>query len=34
LERGAIRFDGPVDELAGRGDLLRPVFLVDADGIG
>ncbi|HUO49723.1 MAG TPA: MFS transporter [Acidimicrobiales bacterium] len=34
LERGKIRFDGPVDELAGRGDLLRPVFLVDADGIG
>jgi ABC-type branched-subunit amino acid transport system ATPase component len=34
LERGEIRFDGPVAELAGRGDLLRPVFLVDADGIG
>jgi branched-chain amino acid transport system ATP-binding protein len=34
LERGAIRFDGPTAELAGRGDLLRPVFLVDADGAG
>jgi ABC-type branched-subunit amino acid transport system ATPase component/sugar phosphate permease len=34
LERGTIRFDGPAAELAGRGDLLRPVFLVDADGAG
>jgi ABC-type branched-subunit amino acid transport system ATPase component len=27
LERGRVRFDGPPDELRGRDDLLRPVFL-------
>jgi hypothetical protein len=27
LERGRVRFDGPSDELRGRDDLLRPVFL-------
>lgn len=31
LERGRVRFCGPVDELAGRDDLLRPVFLGDSD---
>ncbi len=30
LERGQVRFDGPVTELLGRDDLLRPVFLADA----
>lgn len=27
LERGALRFDGRVEDLARRDDLLRPVFL-------
>ena len=27
LERGAVRFEGPAKELAGRSDLLRSVFL-------
>ncbi len=30
LERGRIRFSGPTDELLGRTDLLRSVFLSDA----
>jgi ABC-type branched-subunit amino acid transport system ATPase component len=29
LERGEVRFDGPTEELLGRDDLLRPVFLSD-----
>jgi branched-chain amino acid transport system ATP-binding protein len=31
LERGEVRFDGPTDELLCRDDLLRPVFLAEAD---
>ncbi len=31
LERGAVRFDGRTAELLTRDDLLRPVFLTDAD---
>jgi hypothetical protein len=27
MERGEVRFDGPAQELGGRDDLLRPVFL-------
>ena len=27
LERGAVRFEGPADDLRGRTDLLRAVFL-------
>jgi ABC-type branched-subunit amino acid transport system ATPase component len=27
MEKGAVRFDGPADELAGRDDLARAVFL-------
>jgi ABC-type branched-subunit amino acid transport system ATPase component/predicted MFS family arabinose efflux permease len=35
LERGEVRFDGPTDELLGRDDLLRPVFLAAASsGLG
>jgi len=34
LERGELRFDGPADELLGRSDLLRPVFLAEAAGGG
>ncbi len=35
LERGEVRFDGPVDDLLARTDLLRPVFLGAAvDGLG
>lgn len=30
IERGTILFDGPTVELAGRDDLLRPVFLAEA----
>jgi branched-chain amino acid transport system ATP-binding protein len=30
MEKGAIRFDGPADELLERGDLLRSVFLEGA----
>ncbi len=30
LERGEIRFDGPIAELLERHDLLRPVFLAEA----
>jgi len=30
MERGEIRFDGPSDELIGRDDLLRAVFLEGA----
>jgi ABC-type branched-subunit amino acid transport system ATPase component/sugar phosphate permease len=30
MERGEIRFDGPSDELLGRDDLLRAVFLEGA----
>ncbi|MGO9341721.1 MAG: ATP-binding protein [Acidimicrobiales bacterium] len=32
LERGEIRYDGPVAELLERDDLLRPVFLQSAIG--
>jgi ABC-type branched-subunit amino acid transport system ATPase component/sugar phosphate permease len=32
MERGEIRFDGPSDELLGRDDLLRAVFLEGAKG--
>jgi ABC-type branched-subunit amino acid transport system ATPase component len=32
MERGEIRFDGPSDELLGRDDLLRAVFLEGATG--
>jgi len=31
LERGEVRFDGPTEELLQRDDLLRPVFLTEAD---
>ena len=35
LERGTVRFDGPIEELVERTDLLRPVFLTAAvDGLG
>ena len=35
LERGEVRFDGPIDDLLERPDLLRPVFLAGAvDGLG
>ncbi len=35
LERGEVRFDGPIDDLLERPDLLRPVFLGSvADGLG
>ncbi len=35
LERGEVRFDGPIDDLLARPDLLRPVFLgAVADGLG
>jgi ABC-type branched-subunit amino acid transport system ATPase component len=27
LDRGVIRFDGPIEDLRARGDLLRAVFL-------
>jgi ABC-type branched-subunit amino acid transport system ATPase component len=27
MEKGTVRFDGPIDELAGRDDLVRAVFL-------
>lgn len=30
MEKGEIRFSGPADELVGRGDLLRSVFLEGA----
>jgi branched-chain amino acid transport system ATP-binding protein len=30
LERGQVRFDGPIDELLDRTDLLRSVFLAGA----
>ena len=31
LEKGEIRFDGPIDELMSRGDLARAVFLGGRD---
>ncbi len=35
LERGEVRFDGPIDDLLARPDLLRPVFLGSVvDGLG
>jgi ABC-type branched-subunit amino acid transport system ATPase component len=35
LERGTVRFGGPADELAGRDDLVRSVFLEGAGkGLG
>jgi ABC-type branched-subunit amino acid transport system ATPase component/sugar phosphate permease len=35
LERGAVRFNGPTEELLNRPDLLRPVFLAEAGtGLG
>ncbi len=30
MEKGEMRFDGPAQELLGRGDLLRAVFLEGA----
>lgn len=30
MEKGSVRFDGPADELLGRDDLLRSVFLEGA----
>jgi ABC-type branched-subunit amino acid transport system ATPase component/sugar phosphate permease len=33
LERGEVKFDGPVSDLLGRTDLLRPVFLT-GDAVG
>jgi ABC-type branched-subunit amino acid transport system ATPase component len=30
MEKGAVRFEGPADDLLGRGDLLRSVFLQGA----
>jgi len=33
MEKGEVVFDGPLDELLGRSDLLRPAFLARA-GIG
>jgi ABC-type branched-subunit amino acid transport system ATPase component len=30
MERGEVRFDGPSEDLLGRGDLLRAVFLEGA----
>ena len=29
MEKGTVRFDGPITELLDRGDLLRPVFIDD-----
>ena len=34
MEKGEIRFDGPTEELLGRGDLLRSVFLGGATSGG
>ena len=34
LERGEVRFDGSIDDLLGRPDLLRPVFLGPPDEEG
>jgi len=33
LERGEIRFDGSIDELLERDDLLRPVFLASVGSV-
>jgi len=33
LERGEVRFDGSIDELLGRDDLLRPVFLASVGSV-
>ncbi|MFN2538959.1 MAG: MFS transporter [Mycobacteriales bacterium] len=30
LDRGKVRYDGPTEDLAGRGDLLRSIFLGQA----
>jgi branched-chain amino acid transport system ATP-binding protein len=30
LERGEVRFEGPAEDLRGRDDLLRSVFLAGA----
>ena len=32
LEKGRVRFEGPAQELAERGDLARAVFLGDEGG--
>jgi ABC-type branched-subunit amino acid transport system ATPase component/predicted MFS family arabinose efflux permease len=32
LDKGRVQFDGPVDELLGRGDLVRAVFLAGGGG--
>ena len=32
LEKGHVRFEGPISELAARGDLARAVFLGDDGG--
>lgn len=34
LERGQVQFSGPVEELVGRGDLVRSVFLGSIGGGG
>jgi ABC-type branched-subunit amino acid transport system ATPase component/MFS family permease len=34
MDKGEIRFDGPTEELLGRGDLLRSVFLAGAEAGG
>jgi len=31
IERGRVQFEGPIDELSDRGDLVRAVFLSGAD---
>jgi branched-chain amino acid transport system ATP-binding protein len=33
MEKGQIRFDGPTDELLGRADILRSVFLEGAQAV-
>ena len=33
MEKGEIRFDGPTDELLGREDILRSVFLEGAESV-
>lgn len=33
MEKGAIRFDGPTEELLSRGDLVRAVFLGGTSGV-
>ncbi len=33
MEKGQVRFDGPTDELLGRSDILRSVFLEGAQAV-